>query len=107
MKVERSLIFQAISLLMAVLIFAPAGAYQISVKQKPGKLRFSVIEEDSIYARAGIKRNDIVREINGKPVDDLTPVSEVEKVVLKGGSLKLERNGRIIPLKLKPMPQDD
>lgn len=84
----------------------PAHAYQISIKQKPGKLRFGVVDEDSIYAKAGIRRNDIIREINGKSVDDTTPISDVENVVRKGGRMTIERDGKLIKMKLKPMKDD-
>lgn len=84
-----------------------AEAYQISVKQKPGKLRFGVVEEDSLYAKAGIQRNDIIREINGKTVDDTTPISDVENVVRKGGKMTIERNGKLIKKNLKPMKLED
>lgn len=83
-----------------------ANAYQISVKQKPGKLRFSVIEENSIYERAGFKRNDIIRSVNGKAVDDSTSLEVVDNVIRKGGRIKIERDGKMIFKKLKPMPQD-
>lgn len=94
--------------LCATVVSAPrAEAYQISVKQKPGKLRFGVVEEDSIYAKAGIQRNDIIREINGRTVDDTTPIADVENVVRKGGRMTIERDGKLIKKKLKPMTIDD
>ncbi|MBX3019277.1 MAG: hypothetical protein KF767_15425 [Bdellovibrionaceae bacterium] len=92
---------------LALSISTPVDAYQISVKQKPGKLRFGVVEEDSLYAKAGIQRNDIIREINGKVVDDTTPISDVENVVRKGGKMTIERNGKLIKKNLKPMKLED
>lgn len=95
------------ALTLQVLVPPTAHAYQISVKQNPGKLRFGVVDEDSIYAKAGIQRNDIIREINGKKVDDTTPIADVENVVRKGGKMTIERDGKIIKKKLKPMKLED
>lgn len=92
--------------LTAVLNPLATNAYQISVKQTPGQLRFGMIEENSTYAKAGLQRNDIIREINGKKVDDTTPITDVEKVVVMGGRLKIERGGKIINMKLKAMPKN-
>lgn len=90
-------------LLIFSLPLSMALAYQVTVKKHPGKLRFGNVEEESIYAKVGIQRNDVIREINGKTVDDTTPISEVEAVVLKGGTLVIERNGKTIRKKLKAM----
>lgn len=103
-------LFRYTVLVVATLFFqlvaGTSGAHQISVKETPGKLRFSAIEKDSIYEKAGFQKNDVVRAINGKPVTDNTPIEEVEKVVLTGGKIKIERKGKIIELNLKPTSQD-
>jgi len=105
----RNLAIQTLCVLVAMAslsIPSPSEAYQISVKQKPGRLRFGVVEEDSSYAKAGLQRNDVILEINGKKVDDTTPISDVENVIYKGGRMKIERNGKVIPMRLKPMPEN-
>lgn len=103
----RKFALQAVCLLMVLgFSLSAANAYQISVKQKPGKLRFGVVDEDSIYQAAGFQRGDIIKEINGKTVDDTTPITEVEKVVRRGGRITIERDGKIKRMKLKPMPEN-
>jgi C-terminal processing protease CtpA/Prc len=94
------------SAMFTFVLVPSAQAYKISVKQKPGKLRFGAMDEDSIYARAGLQRNDIIREINSKKVDDTTPITEVENVVRKGGRMTIERAGKAIKMKLKPMKDE-
>ena len=79
-----------------------AQGYQISVKQKPGKMRIGVVDPDSMYEAAGLQRNDVIKEINGKKVDDTTPVSMVDDVVRNGGRITIERDGKTIKKKLKP-----
>lgn len=83
------------------------SAHEIKVKKTPGKLRFGAVDEDSIYAKAGIQRNDVIREIDGKPVDETTPIAEVETVVRKGGRMTIERNGKLIRKNLKPLKEED
>lgn len=81
-------------------------AYQISVKQKPGKMRIGSVDPDSMYERAGLERNDIIREINGKKVDDSVTVKALDQALESGGTLVIERKGKMIKLKVKAIPEN-
>ena len=76
----------------------------ISVKNTPGKIRFSTVDKHSSYEKAGFKSGDVVREINGKAADENSRIYDIDQVINKGGSVKVERGGKMKLLKIKAQP---
>lgn len=77
----------------------------ISVKTRPGKIRFTTVDKHSLYEKAGFKSGDVVREINGKIIDENARLYDIDEVIRKGGTVKVERKGKPKILKIKAMEE--
>lgn len=77
----------------------------ISVKNTPGKIRFSTVDKHSLYDKAGFKSGDVVREINGKAADENSRLYDIDHVIKNGGTVKVERKGKLRLLKIKAMEE--
>lgn len=75
----------------------------ISVKNTPGKIKFSTVDKHSLYDKAGFKSGDVVREINGKPADENSRLYDIDYVIKNGGTVKVDRKGKPKLLKIKAM----
>ncbi len=102
MKLMRLRIFVA-TLSLVVSFDAFSQGPKITYTTTPGKMRIREVEKDSPYDRAGFKSGDVVKEINGKKVDDNSTSTQLNEAVRSGKTVKVERKGKIISLKGKPM----
>lgn len=91
-------------LALALPLSAFAQGPTISVKNTPGKIRFSTVDKNSSYDKAGFKSGDVVREINGKAADENSRIYDIDEVINKGGTVKVERKGKLKTLKIKVQP---
>ncbi len=92
-----------VMLLGTLPLSATAQGPVISVKNTPGKLRFTTVDKNSIYEKSGFKSGDVVREINGKPADENSRLYDIDEVISKGGTIKVDRKGKPKVLKIKAM----
>lgn len=76
---------------------------KITVKNTPGKIRMKSVDKGSIYDKAGLKSGDVIREIDGEPVDHNTPPSAIDDAIRRGRPIKIERNGKARILHSKPI----
>lgn len=100
----RFLVFSILCFLSAA---AVAQGPTITVTTTPGKMRMGQIEPGSLYEKAGLQYKDVIREIDGKKVDDNTLPSTLDKAIHAGKPIKIDRKGKLKILRNKPIKDDD
>lgn len=99
----KKLVFSLLGLMLPLALFAQGPI--ISVKTTPGKIRFTTVDKNSLYEKAGFRSGDVVKEINGKAADENSRIYDIDEVINKGGSVKVERKGKLKLLKIKAMQE--
>lgn len=80
---------------------------KISYTKTPGKMRIKDVEKGSIFEMAGFKDGDVVKEIDGKKVDEDSTPMQLNAAIRAGKKIVVERKGKNVTLKPKPMTEAD
>ena len=90
------------NLLTAVIVFSVIVAQ--AGTPIPGSIRIDEVTSDSPAEQAGIKMNDIVRSINGKPVTEPNEmITLIRSNLDKPVTIVLDRNGKTITITVTPL----
>lgn len=100
----RTIFLTIISILFSFTAFAQGP--KITYKTTPGKMRIKEVDKGSIYAAAGFKSGDVVKEIDGKVADQNSTATQLDTAIRAGKVIKIERNGKVLTLKPKPMDSE-
>lgn len=77
---------------------------KITYTTTPSKMRIKGVEKGSIFEMAGFKDGDVVKEIDGKKVDDNSTPMQLNAAIRAGKKIVVERGKKTVTLKPKPMP---
>lgn len=83
-------------LLPAILIYSLNGRTEETAMKPSPKGGFQIIkvEEKSVYARLGLKADDVLKKINGAPVKSQEQVLSLINGTLKSADLEIERSSK-------------
>lgn len=105
-KMKRSSVVIA-TLALFFSLGSQAQGPKITYTTTPGKMRIKNVEKGSIFEMAGFKDGDVVKEIDGKVVDDNSTPMQLNAAIRAGKKIVVDRKGKAVTLKPKPMPEDE
>ncbi len=60
------------------------------VSKNPASFKLTSIEKGSVYEKLGLKKDDVIKAINGKPLNSATSLTELSNFLKTSDAIEIE-----------------